>query len=44
VEATRLLWQNAQLFVRYEHERNQSPVAEHDYDRDWVAASIEFWR
>jgi hypothetical protein len=30
--------------VRYEHEHNQSPVAEQDYDRDWVAASIEFWR
>jgi hypothetical protein len=30
--------------VRYEHEHNQSPVTEHDYDRDWVAASIEFWR
>ena len=44
LEATRLLWEHAQLFVRYEHERNQSPVAENDYDRDWVAASIEFWR
>jgi hypothetical protein len=44
LEATRLLWQQVQLFVRYEHERNQSPIAENDYDRDWVAASIEFWR
>jgi hypothetical protein len=44
LEATRLLWQNAQLFVRYGHEHNQSPVAENDYNRDWVAASIEFWR
>jgi tetratricopeptide (TPR) repeat protein len=44
LEATRQLWQNAQLFVRYAHEMNQSPIAENDYDRDWVAASIEFWR
>ena len=44
LEATRSLWQHTQLFVRYEHERNQSPIAENDYDRDWVAASLEFWR
>jgi tetratricopeptide (TPR) repeat protein len=44
LEATRLLWQNAQLFVRYEHENNQSPIPDNDYDRDWIAASIEFWR
>jgi hypothetical protein len=44
LEATRLLWQRTQLFVRYEHESNRSPVAQYDYDRDWVAASIEFWR
>jgi hypothetical protein len=44
LEATRLLWQHAQVFVRYEHEQNESPIAENDYDRDWVAASIEFWR
>ena len=44
LEATRLLWEHVQLFVRYEHENNQSPIAENDYDRDWVAASIEFWR
>lgn len=44
LEATRLLWRHAQLFVRYEHERNQSAIAENDYDRDWIAASIEFWR
>ena len=43
LEATRLLWENAQLFVRYEHETNQSSIAENDYDRDWVAASIEVW-
>jgi hypothetical protein len=44
LEATRLLWEHAQLFVRYEHEHNQSPVSENGYDRDWIAASIEFWR
>jgi hypothetical protein len=44
LEATRLLWEHVQLFVRYEHERNQSPIAENDYDRDWVAASVEYWR
>ncbi|HEU5136895.1 MAG TPA: tetratricopeptide repeat protein [Steroidobacteraceae bacterium] len=44
LEAIRLLWSRAQLFVRYEHERNQSPIEENDYDRDWVAASIEIWR
>jgi hypothetical protein len=44
LEATRSLWEHAQLFVRYEREHNQSAVAEYDYDRDWVAASIEFWR
>jgi hypothetical protein len=44
LEATRLLWQNLQVFVRYEHENNQSPIPENDYDRDWVAASIEYWR
>jgi hypothetical protein len=44
LETTRSLWQNAQLFVRYAHERNSSPIPENDYDRDWVAASIEFWR
>ena len=44
LEATWLFWQQAQLFMRYAHENNQSPVAENDYDRDWVAVSIEFWR
>ena len=41
---TRTLLKQAQLFVRYEHERNASPVENYDYDRNWVAASIEFWR
>jgi tetratricopeptide (TPR) repeat protein len=41
--ATRALWKQAQLFVRYEHERNDSPVAGFDYDRNRVSASVEFW-
>jgi tetratricopeptide (TPR) repeat protein len=41
---TRALWKQAQLFVRIEHERNQSPVAGYDYDRNWVAASVETWK
>ena len=41
---TRTLWRQAQLFLRYEHESNQSPVAGYDYDRNWIAASIETWR
>lgn len=41
---TRALWKQAQLFVRVEHERNQSPVAGYDYDRNWVAASVETWK
>ena len=44
VGVTRALWKRAQLFVRYEHERNDSPVAGYDYDRNWVAASVETWR
>jgi hypothetical protein len=38
------LWKQAQLYVRYEHERSQSDVELYDYDRDWIAASIEVWR
>jgi tetratricopeptide (TPR) repeat protein len=41
---TRALWKQAQLFLRVEHERNQSPVAGYDYDRNWVAASVETWK
>ncbi|HET9474134.1 MAG TPA: tetratricopeptide repeat protein [Steroidobacteraceae bacterium] len=37
-------WQQAQVFVRYEHERNTSPVESYDYERNWVAASVEYWR
>jgi len=43
VEATRALWQQAQLYVRYEHERNDSPIDVYNYDRNWIAASIEVW-
>ena len=41
---TRALWKQGQLFLRVEHERNSSPVAGYDYDRNWVAASLETWR
>ena len=41
--ATRSLWKQAQLFVRYELERNDSPVAGYDYDRSRAAASLEWW-
>jgi len=44
VGITRTLWKQLQLFVRYEAERNDSPVAGYDYDRNWIAASIETWR
>ncbi len=37
-------WQQAQVSVRYEHEQNSSPVESFDYKRNWVAASIEYWR
>jgi tetratricopeptide (TPR) repeat protein len=42
--AARTLWKQSQLLVRYEHERNSSPVEGYDYDRNWIAVSIEFWR
>jgi tetratricopeptide (TPR) repeat protein len=38
------LWPSAQLFVRYEHERNSSPIDSYQYDRNWIAASLEWWR
>jgi tetratricopeptide (TPR) repeat protein len=44
VGITRALWRHAQLFVRYEHQRNDSPVVGYDYERNWVAASVETWR
>jgi hypothetical protein len=43
VGATRALWKQAQVFMRYEHERNASPVAGFDYDRNRISASVEFW-
>jgi len=36
-------WKQAQLFIRYEHERNDSPIDFYEYDRNWIAASIEAW-
>lgn len=44
VEVTRTLVKQVQLFLRYEHERNQSPVEVSDYQRNWVSVSVEFWR
>ncbi len=41
--ATRALWRQAQLFVRYDHEGNDSPVVGYDYDRNRISASVEFW-
>jgi len=36
-------WKQGQVFMRYEHELNASPIDTHEYDRNWVAASIELW-
>jgi tetratricopeptide (TPR) repeat protein len=44
VGVTRSLWRRARLFVRGELQRSDSPVAGYDYERNWVAASIEMWR
>jgi tetratricopeptide (TPR) repeat protein len=44
VGITRALWRQAQLFVRYERELNDSPVAGYDYGRNRVCASVELWR
>lgn len=41
---TRMLRSRLQLFVRAQLERNDSPVAGYDYDRNWIAASVEMWR
>ena len=41
--ATAKYWKQAQLFIRYEHERNDSPIDFYEYDRNWIAASIEAW-
>jgi len=40
---TRTLWKQTQLFVRYELERNNSPVAGYDYNRNQAIASVEYW-
>lgn len=44
VEASRLLWRQANLFARFEHESTKSPVESYEYDRNWVLVSIEYWR
>jgi tetratricopeptide (TPR) repeat protein len=44
LEATRLLAKRVQLWIRAEHERNVSPDELFDYSRNWIAASVEFWR
>ena len=44
VGITRTLWERTQLFLRYEAERSNSPVAGYDYDRNWIAVSVENWR
>lgn len=44
VGVMRTLWKRARLFVRGEHQRSDSPVAGYDYDRSWIAASVETWR
>jgi tetratricopeptide (TPR) repeat protein len=36
-------WKQGQIFIRYEHERNASPIDAYEYDRNWAGASIEFW-
>ena len=44
LEATRLLWKQVQLYVRYEHEGTRSPVEAYQYDRNLLAVSLETWR
>jgi hypothetical protein len=39
----RTLWKQAQLYLRYEHEANGSPVPGFDYERNRASASVEFW-
>jgi hypothetical protein len=41
--ATRAFGKQAQVLLRYEHERNDSPVTGFDYDRNRALASVEFW-
>jgi hypothetical protein len=44
LEAMRTLGKQAQVSLRYERERNRSPFDAYDYERNWLAASIEIWR
>jgi hypothetical protein len=44
LEAIRSVGKQAQVSVRYERERNRSPFAAYDYERNWIEASIEVWR
>jgi hypothetical protein len=44
LEAARILWQQARVFVRFQHERNDSPIEDYDYERNWISAAIEIWR
>lgn len=44
VGITRTLWKRTQLLVSYAAERSKSAVAGYDYDRHWIAATVENWR
>ena len=44
LEAIRTLSKQTQVSLRYEHERNASPIDLYDYERNWLAVSIEIWR
>jgi len=44
LEASKLLWRQVNLIVRYEHERATSTVDAYEYDRNWAVVSIETWR
>jgi hypothetical protein len=44
LEAIRTLSKQAQVSLRYEHERNESPLDLYDYERNWLAVSLEVWR
>ena len=43
VGATGKFWKQGQVFMRFEHEHNASPIDTYEYDRNWVAVSIELW-
>jgi len=44
LEASKLLWRQVNLVVRYEHEQATSTVDAYEYDRNWAVVSIETWR